>query len=314
MDIDAADDGTTSLVVKVVEGRPGSEGLPREALLYASGALSSLHDSFHAPRFFGTTSLPGGLVGIWIEYVTSKPGPWSSATFAGVAEHLGGFTRSCPEPVNTAARMVPARNLCGRADLCEYSLALLEKHATDPLVRRVYPPAIARGLRRLWEARAPVMSALAQVPLAVCHGDAQRNNLLPQSLQVTIAIDWANLATGPVGLDAATLLHYALAYFHHDMDAAQALDRQIFDGYARGLGMNDDSDRRQIRLTYATQLALGLGLLEIGPVLRLLREPDRREPAEQFYRQPLDAILDRRAQLAEFLLDLGHKAQTLAAA
>jgi hypothetical protein len=64
---------------------------------------------------------------------------------------------------------------------------------------------------------------------------------------------------------------------------------------------------------YVAQLAFGIGLLEIAPVLRLVREPDRREPAEAFYRHSLHEILDRRSHLAEFLLALGREARALAA-
>jgi Ser/Thr protein kinase RdoA (MazF antagonist) len=156
------------------------------------------------------------------------------------------------------------------------------------------------------------MSALARVPRQVCHGDAQCANLFPQSPKVTIAIDWANLATGPVGIDAATLLHYALAYFHQEMGQADDLDRHIFDGYARGAALCEETTLRQARLAYVAQLALGIGLLEIAPVLRLVSDPDRRRPAEEFYRRSLHDILDRRSQLAEFLLDLGQEARALA--
>jgi hypothetical protein len=114
-------------------------------------------------------------------------------------------------------------------------------------------------------------------------------------------------------LDAASLLHYALAYFHHDVDQANHLDRHIFDGYLRGSAIDTEPARVRARLAYVAQLAFGIGLLEIAPVLRLVREPDRREPAEAFYRHSLHEILDSRSHLAEFLLALGREARALAA-
>ncbi len=243
------------------------------------------------------SDFPGELVGIWLEHVLStEPVPWSLTTFARVAEHLGNFTRFTSELLISAARTAPARNLCGRPDLCEYSLALLDEYSSHP-----------------WESRAPLLSALASVPLVVCHGHAQCNNLFPQSSRVTVAVDWANLATGPVGLDAAALWHYALAYFHHDVDQANDLDRRIFDGYMRGSAIDNEAALVQAGLAYVAQLAFGVGLLEVGPVLRLVREPDRREAAEAFYRHSLHDILDRRSHLAEFLLGLGREARALAA-
>lgn len=303
-------DGPRALVVKIIEGPKGSAGLPREAALYVGHALPGDDKILRAPRFFGATDLGNGLVGIWLELVvSSQPGVWSAETFALVAEHLGHFTRSRPGSVDTAARLVAARDLCSRPDLAEQSLEMLDQHSTDALADQAYPPAIRRGLHRLWDRRAPVMAAVASAARAICHGDAQRNNLLPQSPQATTAVDWANLAIGPIGLDAATLLHYAIAYFHYDVRRAHDLDRAIFDGYLRGLGVVDGATTAEIRLTYTTQLAFGLGLLEIAPVLRLINDRGSRESAENFYRRPLPDVLNRRQDLATFLLELGNEAQ-----
>ncbi len=56
---------------------------------------------------------------------------------------------------------------------------------------------------------------------------------------------------------------------------------------------------------------LGSGLLEIGPVLRMVLDEGRHAWAEGFYGRPLGQILDRRAVVGQFLLDLGREAQSL---
>jgi hypothetical protein len=190
----------------------------------------------------------------------------------------------------------------------EQSLELLDQHSNDRLVRQVYPADVCRGLHQLWECRGPLAAAAASAPRGVCHGDAQRNNLLPRSSRRTTAIDWANLAIAPIGLDAATLFHYAIAYFDFDVEQADSLDTAIFDGYIRGLGAIGAAQTVAIRLTYCTQLALGLGLLEVGPVLRMITDHDRRGAAEGFYRRPLQEILNRRHGLAALLLEFGREA------
>nr|WP_238152850.1 phosphotransferase [Kribbella speibonae] len=283
--------------------------MPREAELYASAVLPSGETGISCPGFFGLSEGPGGGVGIWLELVEGRAaGEWTAETFAQIAEHVGQFTRSCPPETVTAARRVPPRDLCARSDLMQRSLELLDQHCNDRLVRQVYPGDISRGLHQLWERRIPLAAAVASAPRGVCHGDAQRNNLLPRSSRRTTAIDWANLATAPIGLDAATLFHYALAYFDFDVEHADGLDKAIFNGYLRGLGATGEAQTAAIRLTYCTQLALGLGLLEVEPVLRMITDHDRREAAETFYRRPLQEILNRRHHLAGLLLDLGREA------
>lgn len=200
------------------------------------------------------------------------------------------------------------RDLSSRSDLAERSLELLDQHSGDRLVQQAYPAEIARGLHQLWRRRGQLTEAAASGRRGICHGDAQRNNLLPQSPRRTIAIDWANLAIAPAGLDAATLFHYAIAYFDFDVDQADRLDRAIFDGYIRGLGPLTPGAVAAIRRTYCTQLALGLGLLEIWPVLHMIIDRDRRESAEAFYQRPLQEVLARRQDLAVVLLDLGREA------
>ncbi len=292
--------------------------LPREAELYASGVLASLGGGLTAPQCFGVTELPGENVAVWLQHVEDGVGvKWSIERFGLAASHLGELAALDTGPGASAAASVPARNLCALHQLCEENLARLEQAQYSPLVQRAYPPPTVAGLRRLWKERAPILEAMARVPYLVCHGDAQRRNLFAcrddRAGERTVAIDWANFATAPVALDIATLVHYALVYFDVDMGKVDGLDRRVFAGYLAGLRIAGwEGDDTIARFAYAAQLALGLGLLEIRPVLRMALDKRQHGWAEGFYGRSLNEILERRAAVAEFLLDLGREAHALA--
>jgi hypothetical protein len=54
---------------------------------------------------------------------------------------------------------------------------------------------------RLWQRRGHFLSAVAELPQVVQHGDPVPANLLGRDGDVVLAIDWSNLGTGPVGGD-----------------------------------------------------------------------------------------------------------------
>lgn len=113
-------------------------------------------------------------------------------------------------------------------------------------------------------------------------------------------------------MDIATLVHYGLAYFDANMNEAAELDQYVFAGYLEGLKHEGwKGDQRVIRFAYTAQLAFGPGLLEISPVLRLALEPSQHEWAEGFYGKPVIQILERRAEMSEFLLRIADEVRSL---
>lgn len=329
--VDFADsrDGACRVIVKVLHRVDGHDGLPREAQLYAGQHLPAVPppralepsgsiadglgaDGLGAPRMIGISDLPDGRVAIWLEMVPGRPLPWPTPIFGTVAEHLAMFARTCPGPTLTAAQTAASRDLCARTNLMATNLDKLDHHAANPLIGLAYPPAVVRELRQIHNTRDVAMSALGSPPRGLCHGDAQCHNLFPQSDRRTIAVDWANLAIGPLGIDAATLFFYGLAYFHHDVHAAETLDHTVFDEYLRGLDTSEVTTQRLVRLSYLTQLIYGLQMLEIGPVMRLITSPTHVAVAEEFYQRDLDEILTRRASIAEFIIGLDCEARALA--
>jgi hypothetical protein len=269
-----------NLVLKAL-ARSDAGAMPREAELYRSGALSSLHGGLVAPRCFGVAQLPDGSVGVWLEHVEDAIGPvWPIARFALAAFHLGELAALDSGSAASLARRAPRRNYCALAGLIADNLDRLQRASDHPLVRRAYPPPVRDGLLALWRDRGPVLAALDRAPDTVCHGDAQRRNLFARrdgaGPETTVAVDWANFATAPVGMDVATLVHYGPVYFDADVADVAEVDRRSCDGYLAGLRAGGwRGEPKVVRFAYAMQLALGLGLCEIHPVLRLALDASR---------------------------------------
>jgi hypothetical protein len=306
-------------------------GLPFEAALYASGVLAALPGPLIAPRCYGVTPLPSGGVGVWLECLRDDVGsPWPLAQYARTAHHLGhlpgasaqseGGARHATAWLATLRTLGAVQTVQPRAgaDAWEANIARLREHRRHPRVQRAYPPAVQTRLEALWQRREALLDALAACPHAISHGDAQRNNLFARNMAGragrgarTVAIDWANLRRAPVGTDAATLLHQDLVHLRVDVATADRLDRHVFGGYWRGLRASGwRGDRRRVRLAYALQLALVYGLHDLRPGLDLALDEDGREwdkQAERYGGCTVEEVLDRRAAVTRFLLDLADE-------
>jgi hypothetical protein len=185
----------------------------------------------------------------------------------------------------------------------EATITQVQESATHPLLRRACPPPVVDGFARLWALRDTLLATLERVPVAVSHGDAQRRNLFADGDRHTVAIDWANASVRPVGADLATLIHQALAYVDVEMDAAADLDREVCEQYCDGLAVAGLAiDPAEVRFAYETQLALCLGVLELGWVVRMALDETRHRRVEAIFSRPVDEILDRRAAIASVLL------------
>jgi hypothetical protein len=303
-----------SVVLKILAAPPDGS-LPFEAALYRSGWLGSLQHGLLAPRCFAVVDLPGGATGVWLEYVQdAEGGNWTQSRFALAATHLGVFSA-----VQTLQGMLPAWPVLRRIDWhglivgCGESIAQLRELRGHPLVRRAVPDRLADGFLQLWEMRSPLLQALEQTTNVVSHGDAQRRNLFAgydtRGDPCTVAIDWANTSLRPHGADIGTLIHQSLMYFDTDVSSVVELDRIIFTHYLSGLSQAGwRGDRQEVRFAYTTQLALGLGLIELGWVLRLATDENRQRRAEVIFGRSLAQILDRRAAIGHWLITLADEA------
>ncbi len=281
--------------------------LPYEAALYASGALDDLPDGLVAPRWHGTIDLGMGRTGIWLDLERDAPDiAWDVERFGLAARHLGRLAGTIHPALLEQARKRPLRSFWSDAAYVEATFRAFANEPDNDLARRAWPDPVKRALLKFWSQRGSVLERVETLPVMPCHGDAQRRNFFAQR-DVTVAIDWANFSMAPVGMDMATLVHYALAYFDLDIADAMELERCVLEGYTLGMAdVGTSLDRDTVWFGFTAQLVF-LGLLETGVVLRLAGDPTSHDRAVAFYNQPVDAILDRRRVIADFLLHVGSR-------
>jgi hypothetical protein len=313
---DAGEERTWSLVLKVLAPTPDGTP-PLESFLYGSGFLASLGGGLVAPRCLGIDHLPGGDVAVWLEHVADAAGPaWPVARFAVAARHLGEFAG-----LQTPGGALPdwpwlrRGQLRGGLAAAAASVDALRRHLDHPFVRRAYPPDVAESFLRVWDERDTLLAALDRVPAVVCHGDAQRRNLFARDApgaERTVAVDWTNARAWPVGADAKTLVYQALLYFDADVASVADLDAAAFRGYLQGLrGAGWRGEDAAVRVGYALQMALGNGVGEVAPTLRMALDASRRPRDEAIYGRPVGDILDRRAAIGRFLIGLMEEIRPL---
>ena len=135
-----------------------------------------------------------------------------------VAHALGRFTRNDLRGVRHLARgQWPAR------------LARVEQHGGWPTLARTRAGAVTE---RLWARRADLVSALADVPQVVAHGDPTPANMRGRDGDEVVAVDWSTLGLGPLGAD---LGQYALS-------AREALG-PLLESYALGAEIDPEDAR-----------------------------------------------------------------------
>ena len=322
---DAEDQGDLvpwSLILKIVPFSPDRDDpssrpyWKREVLAYQSGLLDDLPAGLAAPRCLGVVEQPGGEYWLWMEEVHDDIGAnWPLAHYGVVARHLGQFNGAylMGKPVPTVPWLSKGwvHERRAQADL---HIAQLRDNLDHPLVRRVYPPAVAESIFRLCEERELFLAALDKLPRTFCHHDAFRRNLFAQRNAdggyQTVAIDWAFMGTGAIGEELRPLVIHSVLFFEVEAEKLPELDAIAFDGYLTGLreaGWRGDG--RMARLGYTASTALG-GLLQ-GTNISILTDESRRARWEQVMGRPMEQVADCWLGLSLYGLGLQEEARRL---
>lgn len=168
----------------------------------------------------------------------------------------------------------------------------------------------------MWTERDRFLAALDRLPRVLCHGDADRRNLLARDAAdgttETVAIDWAQVGPRAVGTDLATLVG-ASVLWARDPDPADlpALSRLCYSGYLAGLREAGwTGEERVVRLGYAVTAALQFVAFAAATMFALAGD-DERPRLEAAFGATLEALLDGHAAVQPVLLDLADEARAL---
>jgi hypothetical protein len=313
-----------SLIVKVLHP-PADRGRPtdfnywrREACAYESGFLDDLPGGLAAPRCFGVIDQPDGACWIWMEDVKDDLGTqWPLEHYGLVARHLGQFNA-----VYLAGWAVPSWPWLRRkswlrqfVDRAAPAIAQLRESTVHRMVRRAYPPDVVDSLLSLWAERERFLDVLDRLPQTLCHGDAFRRNLFSRrtedGLQQTVAVDWAGVGTGWIGMEIRALIGSTLTWREVQLSQAKELDEIVFESYLEGLrDAGWQGDPREARLGLTAEWPL-TGLFVLPWDLSTLPDESRYAGVEQMLGFPIEEWVDHWAETQRLSLERAREAREL---
>jgi len=289
----------------------------REPLAYGSGALADLPGGLVAPRCYGVVEQSDHEVWLWLEDVAEEPDTkWPRERYGLVAHHLGQFNGAY-----LTGRPLPRGAWLGRGLLraeaanVKPSIGRLPAVEAHPLARRFFPTDVAAGILELWNERQAFLGAIDRLPQTLCHRDAFRRNLFARrsadGVEQTVAIDWEDVAVGPVGEDLVSLVVLSLATFEIEWRAADLFERLVFERYVAGLRDSGwRGDPRLARLGYtAASLRYVFALTSIF-LNRVLAE-GRRAAQEDRIRGTMEERAEHWATVLRFVLVRINEARRL---
>lgn len=144
--------------------------------------------------------------------------------------------------------------------------------------------------------------------------DAGRFNLFsrrsPNGDLSTVAIDWAQIGTAPIGKEIKPLILHSVAFKCIDLGLARELDEVAFDGYIEGLrDVGWAGDPRLARYGYTMLVAMH-SLRNLSSMENWVDE-GRREAMAKKAGVPFEELLQNRIELSVFVSELTEEAMQL---
>lgn len=237
----------------------------REALAYESGLLGSV-PQFRPPKTLAVSDV-GEELWIFMEEVRdAHRGKWSLAQHLDAARDLGRFNG------HWATRRLPRQPWICRGWLrgvSEQRTVLASVVADWKLFRhpqcvRAFPVSVEVRLKHLLTSLDSYLDALDALPQTLCHFDAFRANLFrPRGAgaEGTVAIDWAFLGTGAVGVDLGQMLVGNAMWLHIPPRRLETFTEALFESYLAGVrDSGAQVDVNAIRLAFHLSVAVRVGL------------------------------------------------------
>jgi hypothetical protein len=287
----------------------------REALAYQSDLLDSLPEGLRAPRCFDVVEHLDNAVWIFLEDIHETTGPrWPLERYGLAARHLGRFNG-----IYRASRPLPSYSwlsqdwLRSRTDGLDTPQQLVQDTKTwkHPLVRRAFPIPIQERLLDLYRDREALLRALARLPQTLCHLDAWRGNLIAchsNGKDQTVAIDWAFVGHGAMGVEISLLVWVSLLEFEVEPDDAMRLEQSIVEGYLDGLKEVGISESPATVL-FGCHVNAALLCCMLPDALTFALTESRHAEWEQEYGHPIAEIVERSAAVTYLLLERLDAAQ-----
>lgn len=309
-----------SLILKVLEARKeeapeSSHYWKREAEAYRSGWLESLPGPLVAPRCLGVEEFADEGCWLWLEHVIDAiEDLWPFAHYGVVASHLGQFGGANALPtVSPTWPWLSSKFIRDDVEHAAANIDMMRRFSSHSFVHRVMPGNSRADLSLVFDQRETLLTRLEKLPQVLCHFDAFRSNLFARRNQdgfaETVAIDWAFIGLGPIGVEIVALVLVTLVAGQVEWSLARELDAVVFAGYLEGLRTAGwRGDPRQVRLAYSAALTLRwIGVFGYLPLADYLQQPT----GEEAYDLRFLEFFDRIASIGPFAQDMANETLAL---
>ncbi len=170
---------------------------------------------------------------------------------------------------------------------------------------------------QLWQDSNELLSKAEETSPCLCHGDYKVPNLFPMlepgQSSYTIAVDWAGVGIGHLGMDIGKLLGYSVKWLALSPDEAEALVEPIFDAYLTGLmEAGWTGNDQQLKLTYLTCLGTCEAILAVNLLAAAVEHPESHGFFEEMMRCPIEEGFERWGEALRFFLTYHDRALQLA--
>jgi hypothetical protein len=289
----------------------------RELEVYRSGVFAEL-PGLRAVRCYAIYEREGMQL-LWLEDLSAAPqAPWIPEYYLDAAHHLGQFNANWPEQALPEWAWLNQRRFTQqfRHESYAQAFAKLPARQAESLINRFAQPDTTRKLINWWNASEALFAQVEATSKGICHLDCHPKNLFPMASSTphafTIAIDWASVGVGCLGIDIGHLLGSPLTWLEISLDQASRLVEPIFEAYLGGLKQAGwTGNERQVKLAYLTRLGCEANRMTAF-VLALVDNPQFRAWGEQSVGHSAEEICDRWGDALPFLLSQTDRALELA--
>lgn len=316
-----------SVVLKIVNKPKDGMGNPRsvfywkrELLAFQSGILEDIPDAVRVPCCYGVMERDDG-GWLWIEHIhESTERRWSLEHFGRAAFQFGRFGgayltgRPLPEQPWLAQPIF--RDQMGSGSWWNTFMNPESAHNVwqDKLVQKTFTEPLRSEILQIHAEAEQMIAVMDKLPQVLCHNDVNRRNLMlrttDEGKEEVVALDWAWVGSGAVGLDAGWMTADSLQLFDYDPAQAAELEATVWAAYLAGLREAGwGGDGRLPRLGYLIAESRWLGLLPPWVVIMLGEGSDANTMA--MYGRSSDAVLAGWVTLLNFLAERAEEARAL---
>jgi hypothetical protein len=296
----------------------------REVLAYRSGIPERFSSPLRPVRCWSVEDVDDRTAWLWLEdlQVTTDGPRWSLEDLAASAYDWGAFSAQGVALIGEVESQPWALRRFLRGWLrtarglgADHS-ALHDGCWDHPLLRERLPAQAHATYATLMGAAGPLLKRLEALPRTVAHHDTHGKNVFSETTKDgrrTVAIDWSDLGTAPVGQDLGHFV--ALNLFLRVVSPSDAAEHEqtASDAYLEGLRAfgwhGDEDDVRFAALTTASVQILSFAACHIAWLCPDFGEVDQ-WPQEQADKQfsDVDTVMDTWCEMVRFHLMMGERA------